>query len=102
MAVGTKTASSTSVVATTGPVTWSMALTVASLADKPSSSIIRMVFSTTTIASSTTIPMASNKPNSERVFIEIPKSAITEKVPIRATGMVAAGFSVVRKSCKKM
>ena len=61
-----------------------------------------MVFSTTTIASSTTMPIASTRPNSVSVLIDIPSAIITAKVPISETGMVTAGISVVRKSCRKM
>ena len=101
MAVGTNTASSTSVVATTGPVTCCIALIVASLAGSRSSCMMRMVFSTTTMASSTTMPMASTRPKSDSVLIDNPSDSITANVPISATGMVAAGIRVVRKSCKK-
>ncbi len=61
--VGTKTASSTRVVATTGPVISIMDLAVASLASSPSVSMIRRVFSTTTMASSTTMPITRMRPN---------------------------------------
>ncbi len=101
MAVGTKTASSTSVVAMTGPVICCIALTVASLRSRPSSSMMRIVFSTTTIASSTTMPMASTRPNSDSVLMERPITAITANVPSSDTGMVTAGMSVVRRSCRK-
>ena len=66
-AQGTKTAHSTSATATTGPVTSSIAFRAASRGDKPSSSQ-RSTFSTTTMASSTTIPIASTNPNSEILF----------------------------------
>ena len=60
-ATGTKTAISTAVVAMIGPVTSRMARRVASMGGWPISSW-RSTFSTTTIASSTTIPMASTIP----------------------------------------
>ena len=61
--VGTKTASSTRVVATTGPVISTIDLAVAALASRPSVSMIRRVFSTTTMASSTTMPITRISPN---------------------------------------
>ena len=102
MAVGTNTASSTSVVAMTGPVTSSMALAAASFAESPSSSINRIVFSTTTMASSTTIPIASTSPNRDSVLIDSPIASMTARVPRSDTGIVIDGISVVRKSWRKM
>ena len=88
--------------ATMAPPTSSIALATASLAGSPSVSMIRMVFSTTTMASSTTIPMASTSPKRVRLLIDCPVTSITAKVPINATGMVTEGMMVVRKSCRKM
>ena len=73
-AVGTNTAHSTSAVAMIGPVTSLIAWRVASRGVKPSS-MLRSTFSTTTMASSTTMPMASTRPNSVRVLIEKPNSS---------------------------
>ena len=58
------------------------------------------MFSITTIASSTTRPVASVMPNSVRVLIEKPNSLTNAKVPISETGMVIAGISVVRQFCR--
>ena len=69
-ATGTKTAESTSTIAMSGPVTCSIARMVASRGGRPSCSMMRSTFSTTTIASSTTMPMASTSPNSVSVLIE--------------------------------
>ena len=99
--VGMKTAARISASETTGPATSSMALMAASLGFKPSS-IWRSVASTTTIASSTTSPMASTKPNSERVFKENPKIGKKANVPIRATGTASKGMSVARQPCRKI
>ena len=44
-------------------------------------SMLRSTFSTTTMASSTTMPIASTRPNSDSVLIEKPKPSITAKVP---------------------
>ena len=98
--VGTNTASRTSVVATIGPVTSSIAFSAASLDESPLS-MFRATFSTTTIASSTTMPIASTIPNSDSVFREKPSADMTAKVPISETGIVTAGISVARKSCRK-
>ena len=62
----------------------------------------RSMFSMTTIASSTTSPVASVMPNSVRVLIEKPSSLTKANVPISDTGMVIAGIIVVRQSCRKM
>ena len=58
---------------TTGPETSSIALSVASRGAMPSSMWCSTA-STTTIASSTTRPMASTRPNSDSVLIEKPSS----------------------------
>src|SRR5438270_6077388 len=60
----------------------------------------RCTFSMTTIASSTTSPVASVMPNKVSVLMENPNNLTKMKVPTRETGMVAAGISVVRQSCK--
>ena len=59
--------------AMTGPETSSIAFTAASRGDEPSS-MWRSTHSTTTIASSTTSPIARTSPNSERVLTENPKT----------------------------
>jgi len=85
--------------AITGPVISSMALMVASRGGSPLD-IHRSTFSTTTIASSTTMPMASTSPNSVRLFSENPNSVITAKVPMRETGTSIMGSKVARQSCR--
>src|ERR1051325_10971218 len=95
-AVGTNTAHSTSAVATIGLVTSLMARLAASTGDKPSA-ILRSTFSTTTMASSTTIPMASTKPNSERLLIEKPSASMTANVPTSDTGTAASGMMDARQ-----
>jgi hypothetical protein len=66
---GTNTADSTRAMAMTGPVTSSIARRAASRGGRPCSSQ-RSTFSTTTMASSTTMPMASTSPNSDRLLSE--------------------------------
>ena len=79
---------------TIAPLTCCMALTVASRGDKPSSAMIRSTFSTTTMASSTRMPMASTMPNRVIMLIEKPKTRITASVPTRQTGTTSVGISV--------
>src|SRR3954462_1889539 len=98
-AVGTNTAQSTNAIATTGPVTSSIALRLASRGDRPSASQ-RSTFSTTTMASSTTIPIASTRPNSDRLLSENPRIAMTEKVPMSETGTATIGMIVARQFCR--
>jgi len=100
-AVGTNTAESTSAIPTTGAVNSSMAFKAASLGVRPSS-ICRPTPSTTTIASSTTNPIASTSPNSESVLIENPKSGKNTNVPMSATGTASMGIKVARQLCRKM
>src|SRR5215831_8547477 len=70
-AIGTNTENRTSVIAMIGPVISVMAFLVASAGDKlGSSSMTRSTFSTTTIASSTRIPIASTIAKSEIVLAE--------------------------------
>ena len=58
--------------------------------------------STTTIASSTTMPMASTRPNIDSVFTEKPSSGKKMNVPMSETGTVSSGMIVARKFCRKM
>ena len=41
------------------------------------------------MASSTTMPIASTRPNSDRVLNEMPTAAMTANVPISDTGMAS-------------
>ena len=69
-AIGMNTADSTIAMPTSAGVISSIDLRVASFGLRPSSVITRSTFSTTTIASSTSRPMASTMPNMVRVLIE--------------------------------
>src|SRR6187551_130119 len=60
----------------------------------------RSMFSITTIASSTTSPVASVMPNRVSVLIEKPNSLTNANVPMSETGIVMAGISVVRQFCR--
>ena len=80
---------------TTGPETSFMAWTVASRGLMPCS-MWWMTASTTTIASSTTMPMASTSPNIDRVLTEKPSRGKKMKVPMIDTGTVRSGMIVAR------
>ena len=70
-ATGTNTDNRTSVIAMIGPVISAMAFLVAIGIDSSgSSSMTRSTFSITTIASSTTMPMASTSASSDTVLAE--------------------------------
>ncbi len=66
----------------------------------PSASL-RSTFSTTTMASSTTMPIASTRPNSERLFSEKPAAFITASEPTSETGMARIGIRAARQVCRK-
>ena len=57
--------------------------------------------STTTMASSTTMPIASTIANSVEKLTVKPIAAIAAKAPMMVTGTVVAGMSIARQSCRK-
>ena len=61
---------------------------------------LRTIFSTTTMASSTTIPVANTSARRLIVFTENPVIQIAASVPIRATGIVTAGINVALEERK--
>jgi hypothetical protein len=63
--------------------------------------MFRSTFSTTTIASSTTIPIASTRPNRERVLMEKPKPSRTANVPTIETGTATSGITEARQVWRK-
>ena len=74
---------------------------MASRAEMPGSSrITRSTFSTTTMASSTSRPIASTMPNRVSVLMVKPNTASTPKVPSSTTGTAIAGISVARQLCR--
>ncbi len=97
---GTNTAISTSAVAMTAPSTSPIASDAACFAVRPYSWMWRWMFSITTIASSTTMPVASTMPKSVSVLIEKPISFTKAKTPTSDTGIVAVGMIVLRQSCR--
>ncbi|CAM4248350.1 hypothetical protein COSO111634_35830 [Corallococcus soli] len=99
---GTNTAESTSAVATTTPDTCCMPREVASRASTLSCSITRSTFSMTTMASSTTRPVASVRPKSVSVLSEKPNALTNMNVPSSDTGSVVTATSTLRQPCRKM
>ena len=100
-AVGTNTASSTSVVAITGPVTSTIALAVASLAEALLVDQAHGVLDHHDRVVDDDADGQHQTEQRQRVDRQ-PEAIITAKVPISDTGIVMAGTSVVRKSCRKM
>ena len=97
---GTKTAASVAVVVTTAKNTCWVPKTAAARAPIPSDRR-RTMFSKTTMASSTTMPVARTSARSIRMLIENPASQTAAKVPIKATGSAMAGIKVARRSIRK-
>ncbi len=95
------TAAKIQAMATTGADTWSMARTVASCGAIPSS-MLRCTASTTTMASSTTMPMESTRPNMLVMLMEKPSNGNSAMAPMTATGTVSSGINVARQFCRKM
>ena len=99
-ASGMKTAARITATLTTGAVTSFIAARVASRGERPSS-MWRSTASTTTIASSTTSPMASTRPNSDSELMEKPSMGNSAKVPTNETGTAMSGIRVARQLCRK-
>ena len=59
--------------------------------------IFGIVISTTTMASSTTMPIANINPNTVRLFREKPNVCMTVKVPISETGIASTGITAARQ-----
>jgi hypothetical protein len=93
------TAQSTSAVDRIGPATSFMACCVASIGLRPSA-MFRSTFSTTTMASSTTMPMARTRPNRVRALRPKPSISRAAKVPIRDTGTAIRGMIEARQLCR--
>ena len=93
-ASGTNTDTSTTVMPTIAPEICPIALRVACSGGSPSSLMMRSTFSTTTMASSTTMPMTSTIANMVSTLIEKPKLSSTAKLPISATGTTMVGMIV--------
>jgi hypothetical protein len=59
------------------------------------------MFSSTTMAASTTIPTAKARPASEMTLIERPSAAMATKEPITETGMASETTRVARNERRK-
>ncbi len=62
---------------------------------------VTLYVSMTTMASSTTRPVARVMPKRVSELMEKPKILMKAKVPMSETGMVTAGMMVARQSCRK-
>src|SRR5581483_8742378 len=98
---GTNTEIRTSDVAMTALVTSPIASDVALCGSQCSREMCRCTFSITTMASSTTRPVARMIPNNVSELIEKPNALIKAKVPTSDTGIVIAGMTVARQSSRK-
>ncbi len=95
-AMGTNTATSTTEVATTAKPTCRVPRKAATRRVSPYCSMRRCTFSSTTMASSTTSPMASTRASRVRMLMEKPRASSTVKVAMMETGTVTAGTSMAR------
>ena len=100
-ATGMKTAERTSTIATSAPETSFIAFCAAAKGPRPSVRMMRSMFSSTTIASSTTMPIESVIAKSVSVLSEKPRSQRPAIVPIRDTGTASIGMRVARQLCRK-
>ena len=82
-----------------GRLTSLMAFLVASSGLRPLA-MCRSTFSTTTMESSTTMPMASTRPNSDSVLMEKPSAYSTANVPMMDTGTATSGMIEARQVCR--
>ena len=96
---GTNTAHNTNDVAISALLIFDIAFCVALYADRCSSFIILSTLSTTTIASSTTIPIARIRPSRVIRLSEKPKISITPNVPISEIGTAIIGIIVDLQFC---
>ena len=99
-ATGTNTASKTSSMAMIAVVTSDIDSNAAARGVRPRSAMRRSTFSSTTMASSTTIPVASTIANRVSVLMEKPNRNRPAKAPIRDTGTAMNGISAARQLCR--
>ena len=97
---GKNTDINTRVMPMIGPNNSRMASMLACFGDCPRSTCCETP-STTTIASSTTIPMASTTAKSVSRLMLKPITAMAANAPMIVTGTVVAGTSVARQFCRK-
>ncbi|MNM77487.1 hypothetical protein D3C81_893400 [compost metagenome] len=100
--MGIKTATITAVIAIIAPAISAMTSFTALYGDMALSSILACTASMTTMALSTTIPMASTNANKVTKLIDIPNHWMTKNVPISETGTAMIGIKVERQSPRKI
>ena len=93
--MGINTEASTAVVATTAKNTSRVPTTAAARAPRPIL-LRRCIFSETTIASSTIIPVANTRARRVRILMEKPMPQIIASAPASETGIDRAGTMVAR------
>ena len=95
---GMNTATITRVIAMIAPlISWTTSF-VAAYGPRCFDAIFSWTASTTTIASSTTTPIASTNANSVIRLIDMPNISMKKNVPINDTGTANVGISVLRTS----
>ena len=99
-ATGRNTATSTSTIEISAPAISLIARFAASSAPRPCLVMLTSTFSTTTIASSTTRPIARIRPNIVSMLIEKPSRCMPMKVPMIDTGTARIGMMVARSDCR--
>ena len=97
---GTKTEAITRVMETMAGAISPMAEIEAARGSFSPPSSLAWTASTTTMASSTTMPMASTSAKRVSRLMEKPMSRRKKKVPMMATGTAMAGIRVARKFCR--
>ncbi len=100
-ATGMNTEQSTRMIAINAPDTSRIASMEASIASIFSTRIRRSTFSSTTIASSTTMPMASTIAKSVSTLMDRPSRKRPANVPTMETGTASIGITVARHVCRK-
>ena len=97
--IGKNTATVVSVEAVTAATTSCAPTTVDCINGRPCS-CLRVMFSSTTIASSTSRPMASAMPPSDMMFSDTSEPYMTLNVAITDTGMASETTNVIQKLCR--
>ena len=100
-ATGMNTEHSTSTMEISARLTWCIARSAATAGGTRSWAMMRSTFSITTIASSTTMPIASTRPNSVSRLTEKPSTCMPKKAPMTDTGTATTGIRVARQLCRK-
>ena len=100
-ATGRNTATSTSTMEISAPAICVIASLAACSAERPLLAMLASTFSTTTIASSTTRPIARIRPKRVSMLMEKPSRCMPTNVPTMDTGTARIGITVARSDCRK-